>query len=80
MRRNQCIYCGKLTTASNNFGEPTCETEWVCEETPAPSLQEEMGDDPTGRIDPWDGSHESDRLDIERDSVEFIINCDDFRM
>ena len=29
-------------------------------------------------FDPWDGKHESDRLDIERDFVEFIINADYF--
>lgn len=44
-----CIYCGKVATAKDNQGQPTCDNEWICEGLEEPSIEEELGKDPTGR-------------------------------
>lgn len=44
-----CCYCGKDTVFTDNKGRPVCESEWVCEDTEAPSFTDEYGDDPLGK-------------------------------
>lgn len=44
-----CQYCNKPTLFMNNQKKPVCENEYVCEDVQAPTIEEELGDDPTGR-------------------------------
>jgi len=50
----KCKYCGKVTQFKNNNQESVCENEYVCEDTVAPTFEQEHGQDPTGRgWEPW---------------------------